>query len=254
MAADFPSGRKAFPSRINSASNLPGPQLISNPSYSRLDRAEQVRERLHGRSGRDDRSDVQIAIWPAVQPVPDVSRRNRIRREGLIDCRMAQRASNAHGCELAGPVQRYPSPLLRRPISSAPTWLQGRRGSPRRAAQHSPDPGAMRRHLLSVRVRALRADSTPARFRRLQRRQLSHAAEVRRPRTPHFRKCRSEKYCGPREPLPRHDRGSIASVPLSCSSRSSRSALSNPLKRNIPANATPAKYAGGLHTVPPAGT
>jgi hypothetical protein len=29
VAADFPSGRKAFPSRINSASNFPGPQFIS---------------------------------------------------------------------------------------------------------------------------------------------------------------------------------------------------------------------------------
>jgi hypothetical protein len=29
VAAGFPSGRKALPSRFNSASNLPGPQFIS---------------------------------------------------------------------------------------------------------------------------------------------------------------------------------------------------------------------------------
>ena len=152
VAADLPSGRKAFPSRINSASNLPGPPTHKNASHSRFVGAEQVCERLHGRSGRDDRADVQVAIWPAVQPVSDVPRRNRVCREGLIDCRMAQRASNAHGCKLAVLSKDALHSQRRRPVSATPTWLQGRRDSQHPAAQHSPDPAAMRRHLLSVRV------------------------------------------------------------------------------------------------------
>jgi hypothetical protein len=50
---------------------------------------EQVRDRRHVRRERDDRADVEIAIRPAVETMPDA------RRERVVDRRVTQRARDA---------------------------------------------------------------------------------------------------------------------------------------------------------------
>src|SRR5438046_650311 len=57
--------------------------------------AEQVRKRLEGRRQRDDRSDVEVAVGPAVEPMPDA------RRERVVHCGVTGRACNADGSDVA---------------------------------------------------------------------------------------------------------------------------------------------------------
>ena len=193
VAAALPSGREALPSSRSSASNLPGPQLVSTVAHGRLVDAEQLRERRDARRERDDLADVQVAVRPAVEPRADAgSERVVDRASGRARTWMPTDSSCAAAVR---EEPRTPTTALSwssasvdgRIVEIRPARLEApheRRAAARRTSTLRPSASA------ALRAQA-RADAAVrgARDRLVQ-------ASARRPRTPRRRTCRSGTCCG----------------------------------------------------------
>ncbi len=74
---------------------LPRAPAVEDRAHGGLVDAQEIDERLHAGSQRDDRADVQVAVRPAVEASTDA------RRQLVVDRGMAQRALDADRAELA---------------------------------------------------------------------------------------------------------------------------------------------------------
>jgi hypothetical protein len=85
VAALLPSGR-AFAVLVELGVVAAGAPALQHLADRGLVELQRLLERLQGRRQGHDRADVEVAVRPAVQTLTDAL------HEGVVDCRMAQRA------------------------------------------------------------------------------------------------------------------------------------------------------------------